>query len=191
MNNFKTLTTKLKSSILILALGIFLAAGVTFAGWVGTSNMTTGSTIVASDIKDNFDYLYGQLWQKNGSDVYYNTGNVGVGTTEPSNKLEVVGKIEADEYCDRSGTNCKTVSQMGGGAIRVVSSSATAANGVARSVSCNSSEIVTGGGGSCSSPRSSAMKRSFPYGNGWYALCNTAYYSQTITVTVYAICMAK
>ncbi|MFT6998617.1 MAG: hypothetical protein ACJAQ4_002379 [Cryomorphaceae bacterium] len=31
------------------------------------------------------------LWSQNGADVYYNTGNVGIGTTNPNNRLSVFG----------------------------------------------------------------------------------------------------
>ena len=34
-------------------------------------------------------------WRKNGSIVYYNNGNVGIGTANPSTKLEVNGQVKA------------------------------------------------------------------------------------------------
>ncbi len=102
MNNFKTPTTKLKSSILILVLGISLAAGVTFAGWVGTSNMTTGSVITASDIKDNFDYLYDQISNGGatpaGAIMAFNLASCPVGWSEFTNARgrTVVGLSASD-----------------------------------------------------------------------------------------------
>jgi len=35
----------------------------------------------------------GSLWTENGSDIYFNAGNVGIGTTSPSAKLEVAGDV--------------------------------------------------------------------------------------------------
>jgi hypothetical protein len=35
-----------------------------------------------------------QIWQPNGNDIYYNDGNVGIGTSSPNQKLSVNGTIE-------------------------------------------------------------------------------------------------
>jgi len=40
----------------------------------------------------------GSLWSQTGSNIYYNTGNVGIGTTTPSEKLHVAGHIQAAPY---------------------------------------------------------------------------------------------
>ncbi|QQZ28512.1 tail fiber domain-containing protein [Thiothrix subterranea] len=52
------------------------------------------------------------------------SGNIGIGTTVPSNgtanggkvlKLDVEGAIGASSYCDENGENCKTILQLAGG----------------------------------------------------------------------------
>ena len=40
----------------------------------------------------------GSLWSQNGSSIYYNAGNVGVGISAPTEKLTVNGQVLAKEY---------------------------------------------------------------------------------------------
>lgn len=39
----------------------------------------------------------GSLWSENGSDVYYNSGDVGIGVSSPGNKLHVGGDLRIDD----------------------------------------------------------------------------------------------
>ncbi len=74
--NIKTTLNTLKNTTVVIALGIGLAAGITFAAnttWQETTWVTDGSVISASKIKTNFDYLYEQVnTNSNGTNIASN-----------------------------------------------------------------------------------------------------------------------
>jgi hypothetical protein len=75
--------------------------------------------------------------------------------------------------------------------VNVRSSSAYAWRWPAAGVGCASNEIVTGGGGYCTSGSGDMrMIYSIPNGNGWYVACDTSL-SQYATAAVYAMCLVK
>jgi hypothetical protein len=45
----------------------------------------------------------GSYWTQNGTDLYYNSGNVGIGTATPSTKLDINGSINVTENADIQG----------------------------------------------------------------------------------------
>lgn len=61
----------------------FISLAILFLGSVGVLAFVGPSQNPSSGIS--------QFWQKNGSNMYYNTGSVGVGTTTPSQVLSVGG----------------------------------------------------------------------------------------------------
>jgi alpha-tubulin suppressor-like RCC1 family protein len=54
-----------------------------------TSNTTICGTLFVSDISG----FIGSQWINNGSNIYYNDGNVGIGISSPSSKLDVSGVV--------------------------------------------------------------------------------------------------
>jgi hypothetical protein len=75
--------------------------------------------------------------------------------------------------------------------VNVRANSASAWRWPAAAVGCASNEIVTGGGGSCTSGSGDMrITNSIPYGNGWYVVCDTSL-GQYATAVVYAMCLVK
>ncbi len=74
----------------LAVLAALAAVGLAMAAEV-PHTFGTGGVISATKFNENFTYIVDRLWDLNGSNLYYTGGNVGIGTTNPTGKLEVVG----------------------------------------------------------------------------------------------------
>jgi hypothetical protein len=87
----------------------------------------------------------GSLWQNDGpggpAEIYYNGGNVGIGTTDPTQdgdqplKLDVAGAVGATYYCDDAGLNCFTPDEVDAASVFEVTGAA--GSEVVRQVAAN------------------------------------------------------
>ncbi len=66
----------------LIMVGLAMAADV-------PHSFGTGGVISATKFNENFTYIVDRLWDLNGSALYYNGGNVGIGTASPLELLHV------------------------------------------------------------------------------------------------------
>ena len=85
-----------RRTLLVVTLVAFLGSTLLYAI---PHSFSTGDIISASEINDNFSFLNARTWSLNGSDLYFSSGNVGIGTDTPTTALSVAGQItDADGY---------------------------------------------------------------------------------------------
>jgi hypothetical protein len=125
-----------------------------------------------------------------------NPGNVGIGTTSISGslKLDVEGQVGATQYCDASGGNCHTITDLAGVTASELGREERSANRASCSVqellvSCSSGKVPVGGGCAIGSATGNQyIERSTPTSNGWscwFGGDNIA----TVGCSAYAICI--
>ncbi len=77
-------------------------SGYSFAGWSGDTTVTTNPVTVIMDanktLNANFSASSPCIWSAaSGTNIHYSAGNVGIGTSNPTQPLTVNGKILAEE----------------------------------------------------------------------------------------------
>ena len=71
---------------------VVLMTSIAIAATIPNS-FTSGTVISSSAMNANFTYIKDRLWELTGSDLNYTAGNVGIGTSTPSEALEVYGNV--------------------------------------------------------------------------------------------------
>ncbi len=81
-----------------------------FTNTVTVATPTDGPHATTKDYVDSAVLNSTGLWSENGTDIYYNSGNVGIATSTPSTELDVGGIISANSvYTDTIGPRGSTI----------------------------------------------------------------------------------
>jgi prepilin-type N-terminal cleavage/methylation domain-containing protein len=110
------------------------------------------------------------LWASSGQTVnaVYNTNasNVGIGTQDPKNKLDINGdfrstRLDTNQFCDASGSNCYGPEKIGGDDDDMKCAPGTAVNAIGRRTGVNSHDV----GSECATPFAPVITTSCPAGS--------------------------
>lgn len=76
------------------------SGALNLSGALTAPNVTATNLCFGLDCRSSWSSV-GSQWTTNGTSIYYNTGNVGLGVAAPSQKIDVAGNITANLYYDR------------------------------------------------------------------------------------------
>jgi hypothetical protein len=94
---------------------VYPSAGIavsTGTAWSTSISGTSSQFVKGDGSLDSNTYLTSQYWTQSGNDIYYNDGNVGIGTTNPVKKLDISG----DAILNNNGLFLRTNTQELNGA---------------------------------------------------------------------------
>lgn len=81
---------------LVITMVLSIAATVIYAASVPYT-FTSGTVISSSEINENFSYLAERSWELSGSDLWYGSGKVGIGTDQPGGTLHLHDLTYSDD----------------------------------------------------------------------------------------------
>jgi hypothetical protein len=118
---------------------------------IGIANTDPGYSLdISGDInftgnfyKNGSLYSGSEIWTTNGTKVFYTAGNIGLGTSDPNHKLEVVGGIKSSSGLTTSSIISTSVTSGSVSSTNVIATNGTVSNALVTSLSSGSA-VVSG-----------------------------------------------
>jgi len=99
-----------------------VSGNIAASGNISAGNYVSCANInFTGDLYKNSSLYLGSQWTTSGSKIYYNGGNVGIGTINPGNTLDVSGNI----YTSNTITGTRLISNIGSGTAPITVTSST------------------------------------------------------------------